>query len=337
MDYPTRLEVNPRGFWEIRWTEPDARVPGRGRTRTASTRTKDRATAEKIMRAFVKADAQAPAGPGGPTVSAVMDEYEAAITSRGVGRTQIGGIAHIRRVLGDDLVTELTPERIRDYERGRGVAPGTCRRELNVLVAALAWAAKHGKIPSPPPPVDLPAQGEARAVFLAEDVEAELFQLAAESGTRVGLFICIALDTGARKSAVEGLTWDRVDLVRGTVDFRDPAVRTTKKRRVSTPIPARLLPVLQKAHAARAEGERFVLGHDGNVKKAFATFMAKHKFEDVTPHVLRHTRITLLLRAGVSLWDVSALVGASPRVITEVYGHHVADDRLRAEANKRAA
>ncbi len=41
-----------------------------------------------------------------------------------------------------------------------------------------------------------------------------------------------------------------------------------------------------------------------------------------TPHVLRHTRATLLLRAGVSPHDVGEFLGMSVKMVLETYGHH---------------
>jgi integrase len=41
-----------------------------------------------------------------------------------------------------------------------------------------------------------------------------------------------------------------------------------------------------------------------------------------TPHILRHTRATLLLRAGVSPHDAGRFLGMSTKMVEEVYGHH---------------
>lgn len=346
MDYQTRLETNRSGFWEIRWTETDKRT-GKGRTRSVSTRTADRHTAEKVRRDFLRADAEEAIRAGGVSVGVLFDAYAAAAAARGVGPTQVVCLAHLKTYFGSMEPAELTPDAVLDYRKSRGVADSTVRRELNTLTAVLGWAAKHKKIAAAPE-IDLPPEGAARAVFLDEALEGELFALAsvqterarpgaARRLSRAARFICIGLDTGARKAAIEGLTWDRVDLARGVIDFRDPGQRVTRKRRIATPITTRLLPVLTRAAAERRPRDEFVLDNNGNIRKAWANFMTLHGFEAVTPHVLRHTRITLLLRAGVSIWDVSALVGASPAVIQDVYGHHVTDDRLRAQANRRAA
>lgn len=337
MDRETRLETNRSGFFEIRWVEAT------GRTRSVSTRTKDRALAEKVRRSFVKGEQDAALrASGGVSVGVLLDMYEAAAKGRGVTERMEYSLKPVRAFFGAMLVDELDPETVLDYQAFRARASGTVRRELVQLTAALNWASKHRKITNAPK-IDLPAPGEARAVFLDTKLESELYALASRAEwpvgrlSRTGRFICIGLDTGARKAAIEGLTWDRVDLVRGVIDFRDPGVRTTKKRRVATPIPARLKPVLERAAAERKDGCVHVLDHAGNVRKGWASFMKRHGFEDVTPHVLRHTRITLLLQAGVSVWDVSALVGASPAVIQAVYGHFVADSRLSELANRRVA
>jgi integrase len=55
----------------------------------------------------------------------------------------------------------------------------------------------------------------------------------------------------------------------------------------------------------------------------------------VSPHVLRHTFITLGLRSGMSVWDVAGIAGASPITVQRVYGHHSADDRARALLDRR--
>lgn len=340
MDCKKRLEKNDRGYWEIRWTERDGK--GAARSRAISTRQTDRNLAAAVAREFERAEAETAARKAGTSVGALLDGYAAAAKARGVGPTQFFAIRHLRGYFGAFGVDELTPAAVLDYRKARGVQDATLRRELNTLVAALAWAVKHRIIPVAPA-IDLPPPGLPKAEFLERDAEDDLFRLAkADAGrdgrlTRTGRFICIGLATGARKAAIEGLTWDRVDLRLRVIDFRDPKARATKKRRVKTPIPDRLFPVLERASRERRPGDAHVLDDDGNVRAGFEAFMGRHGFAKVTPHVLRHTRITLLLQAGVSVWDVAALVGASPDMIQEVYGHWVADDRLHAQANRTVA
>ncbi len=44
--------------------------------------------------------------------------------------------------------------------------------------------------------------------------------------------------------------------------------------------------------------------------------------KEVTPHILKHTAITWMMRSGIDPWDVSGYAGASLKMIKEVCGHH---------------
>jgi integrase len=45
----------------------------------------------------------------------------------------------------------------------------------------------------------------------------------------------------------------------------------------------------------------------------------------VTPHVLRHSRATTMLKAGVAPWEVANALGMSLQVLISTYGHHHPD------------
>lgn len=345
-----RLVANTAGWFELRWTERDART-GRARSRTHSTRTKDLAVAEAVRRRFAAAgDPGGVARGGGGTgqdIGSLLGAYQRSCHARGVaGGTQDRLIGRLGQSLGAVALADVRPGLFVEYQAARGVAgaqDATVRRELGVLRAAFVWGHRH-QLMDRAVFIDLPPEGRAREHFWPEAVEAELFRLAASDTTprdgrltRVGRFICLGLDTGARRSALLGLTWDRVDLGRGFIDFRDPGLRVTKKKRVATPITTRLKPVLERAARERRGRDAFVVDANSDIDRAWGNFMRQHNFLGATPHMMRHTRITLLLRAGVSVWDVSGLVGLSPAMIQTVYGQHAADDRLRLQADRRAA
>jgi integrase len=50
---------------------------------------------------------------------------------------------------------------------------------------------------------------------------------------------------------------------------------------------------------------------------------------------MRHTFITLALRAGTSLFEVSQLVGDTYATLEAHYAHHQADSALDRAANRR--
>ncbi|TIN06710.1 MAG: site-specific integrase, partial [Mesorhizobium sp.] len=45
----------------------------------------------------------------------------------------------------------------------------------------------------------------------------------------------------------------------------------------------------------------------------------------VTPHVLRHTRATWMMQAGIDKWQAAGALGMSLQMLEENYGHHHPD------------
>lgn len=48
----------------------------------------------------------------------------------------------------------------------------------------------------------------------------------------------------------------------------------------------------------------------------------KKALEHVTPHTLRHSRVTHLMQGGFPIWAVAGSAGMSPTMVEKVYGHH---------------
>jgi len=70
-----------------------------------------------------------------------------------------------------------------------------------------------------------------------------------------------------------------------------------------------------------------------SVKTAFETAVQLAKLSGkVTPHTLRHTAATWLMRAGVDKWEAAGFLGMSVEMLDRVYGHHH-PDHLRAAAH----
>lgn len=121
----------------------------------------------------------------------------------------------------------------------------------------------------------------------------------------------------------------------GKIDFRTDAY-TRRKRRSVVLTSKRLRPVLEEAamdSAARGEAlDALVVkgGNSGNFDKAFRTWMQADGFDTLTPHVFRHTFITLRLRAGVDPWKIAGVLSEDLDTLLTVYGHHWPDHLLDA-------
>ncbi|AGH49590.1 integrase [Sphingomonas sp. MM-1] len=239
----------------------------------------------------------------------------------------------------------MTRETCRAYARERGKAPGTIRRELATLRAAINYAKDEGRI-TYAPTVHLPPKPEGKDRWLRRSEAAALLNAArnghATTRPYLPLFILIALYTGARKGAILELRWPQVDLVAGRIDFNPPGRQRTSKGRAHLPIPRRLLTFLRLARR-RGTDLGWVIHKDGapldNMKRAFNTACADAGLDDVTPHTLRHTCGTWLAQAGVPLDKIGGWLGHSDARTTQLYAHHHPDfmEEARNAVDRRRA
>lgn len=226
----------------------------------------------------------------------------------------------------------------------RPISPGTIRRELGTLRAALEYCRSEGYLLSAPP-VTLPDPPAAKERWLTRDEAARLIW-AAWRGRRtqhLARFILIGIYTGTRKDAVLRLSFTPhtrggwIDTENGMLFRRGENDRQTKKRQPPARLPDRLM-----AHLRRWErlGARFPVEYQGamcgDIKTAWTTIAAS--MPDVTPHTLRHTAITWAMQRGARVWDVAGYFGVSVEMIEKTYGHHHPDHQssAREAMGKRA-
>ncbi|MFC0546648.1 site-specific integrase [Kutzneria chonburiensis] len=188
-----------------------------------------------------------------------------------------------------------------------------------------------------------------------DQAEAVLRRAEADDST-IGAYIVVSLVGGPRTEEVRPLTWSHVDL-RGNPDANPPvpphiavwrSVRTggdtkTRKSRRTLALPQRAISAL-KAQQARQEVHRKRPGKQwrehglvfasevgteldaANVRRQFRRVLkaAGLNAAEWTPRELRHSFVSLLSDSGMSLEQISRLVGHSGTSVTEeVYRHQI--------------
>jgi integrase len=161
---------------------------------------------------------------------------------------------------------------------------------------------------------------------------------------RAALFTMLALSTAARAQAIIGLTWDRVDLKRRLIDYRDGSLRATKKRRVPVPIEDRLWPELARAWIEQGRPKSGpVLGSFGELRKSFETLKAGFIGPrgvtlpaGLTRHDLRRTWATLAAQRGVPMFQIAGMLGDTLETVERHYAHH-SPEYLRGAVNRDRA
>jgi hypothetical protein len=332
-----RLIESASGIFEIRYSE---KKDGGYRSRVLSTRTNCRDEAEAFFVNWRLQVEQAVTALSTPTVADLCSRYSLFLESENKGATQRVCVEHLKRELGAYHVADLTPERLQKYRRDRAQSSGTLRRELGALRAILSYAEKHKIIAKDSSPtIDLPKPSQPRRNYLKKNEEADFHARAmalsngCERLKRLSLFVAIGLCTGARKEAIETLTWQQVDLVAGVINFREEGRTLSNKRRAIVPISSRLLPILQRAYDQRVN--EYVLDNPGAIRKSWERWVVTTPYK-ISPHDMRRTMATLSLQAGVSPAQVAAILGDTIDVVLSHYLSELPEATLDA-INKRFA
>lgn len=146
-------------------------------------------------------------------------------------------------------------------------------------------------------------------------------------------FYVTLLHCGARYNEIAKLQWKDVDVERGEfILYRfkvgNQSVMTMTKK----------LQEIFKRRAANKDSDQWVFtdGKGKHYRYTWNTFterMKKVGLDDVTPHTLRHTFASRLLQAGMSLYEVSKLLGHASLAMTTRYAQLEQTDMTRKAAN----
>ena len=315
-----------RGFY-IYYTED-------GRSRERSTGTEDREEAERIFAEFLL-ERHRRAGPRDPAevlVTDVLNYYGEHHAPNVMAPERIGyALVPLSEYFAGRTVAEV-PELCTGYPTWRGRSPGTARRELTVLRAAINDDVRkrrtlthgvHVELPAPPPPKDSWLRREQAAKLLRASLRMSRSRL------YLPLFIVIGLHTGRRKEQILSLRWPQVDLEAGTINWDVADRQETNKRRGKSRIPSKLLLHLARARKRGSE-TGYVVHRDGkrirDIKGSFKNAANNAELDfDISPHIFRHTRATWGMQAGADKWKLAQFLGMSVETLERVYGHHHPD------------
>jgi integrase len=227
--------------------------------------------------------------------------------------------------LGKHDHARLTERVLRSYRLAEDMAPASVNREFAVLRAALGYAVDKGRIRRHQP-VPL-RKGAAVGKMWLRPEQITTFLEAAKKYPATYLFIRLALATAQRKEAILSLRKDQVDWEQGVIWFSDHGLShgARRKGRGDVPISGGLRDILQQ-HKNDSPyvivSERGCRLRDLN-REHWREIVTAAGAPELTPHNLRHTVATNLLRAGHTIYDVSKILGHANTLITErVYAKH---------------
>ena len=252
-------------------------------------------------------------------------------------QTQGYAIEALLKFWGDRAVADVKGATCRLYGRsrvhpktGEAVRPGTIRRELGVLSAALRHCAREGYLTTAPD-VTMPEPPETHQRALTRtEVAALIWSSRRLNLPHIAHFVLVSIYTGTRLSAALNLRLTGPSAAGGWFDL-DAGIlyrigedeRRTKKRRTPAKLPRQLL-----AHARRwnAKGDTWAVqwhgGRVASIKTAWARVVAGAGLSwKPTPHTLKHTAITWAIEGGASMADAAGFFATSTQTIERVYWH----------------
>lgn len=331
-------EVNQFGSYEIRWSELRNGV---WRSMRKSTKTGDLDAAERALARFLL-DRQRLEPDTRSTVGDIFDAYEREhLKPRGLDRHMKHLLRIPRQAFGSRDPLSITQADVDEYVRRRcrgdfsprvtkrgtpratvKLQPQSAAREVSAMQSALNWGSKKRLMVFGKPTFafERPGNAEPRVVWLIEAQEADVAAKLHRASRSVQLFFLMGVTYGARREAMMDLRFvpEQVNWITGSLDFNVPGARRTRKRRPHGPMKPEIRRHLEVLYQERGPGA-YVL--DRYCYRHFTAFMDEIGYPQVTPHVLRHTAITLALRAGMKPEAVSGAFQVDLRTMLTVYRH----------------
>lgn len=150
--------------------------------------------------------------------------------------------------------------------------------------------------------------------------------------------ILLAVNTGMRREELLSLRWEQVNF-KDRVLILNNRTHITKSNKIR-PIPLNLISLqILNDRLLIDENKNYVFNDNGNkingnwLTKKFKKYVI---FSGINPqlkfHSLRHTFASWLIQRGVSIYEVSNLLGHSDIKVTEIYAH-LSPDNLRSAVN----
>jgi integrase len=279
-------------------------IDGRRRSRTGfGSEEAERATA--ALADYIASQHQIKDGPD-PILADVLTVYaEEHLAGKPSESHVLYDIAKLTAWWGANRVSEINSKTCKDYvaqRKGKVCA----RRELAFLNAAIKyWHKEHSPL-NVVPTISRPAAPEPRSHWMTRE-QAARFLWKARHTKHLARFFIIGWYTGTRRGNIGRLSWDMIDLKTGIMHRRPPG--TPQPRNKQAPpvrMGKRLMAHMRRWKRLDGKGAQWVVAYRGKpisrpVRSWDTAREAAKLPTNITPHILRHTRTTNMMRHGVSI------------------------------------
>jgi integrase len=254
------------------------------------------------------------------------------IGGKNIARKRRHLVLHLKPFFKDQRLSAITKFTVDRYKKRRQDAEAenaTINRELATLSHLFSSAVEWKWIPARPCEIGLLKEGEGRRFTLTDDEASALLNAAiADSDPYCWLFVAFGLNTAMRHSEILAARFDRLDFDK--LRLYVPDAKAGQREQPITPELAALLKREQEMAGDQAgwifpsrRAELAKVGHRTRMDRPFerAVKAARLDAEVVTPHVMRHTAITNLVKSGADLPTIQRISGHRTLAMVLRYAH----------------
>ncbi|SFO33821.1 tyrosine-type recombinase/integrase [Nitrosospira briensis] len=237
--------------------------------------------------------------------------------------------------IGRYALADVTPSLLAQYRdklssgitsRGGKRSPATVNRYLAALSVAFTTAVKEwGWVEdNPMRKVTKPREPRGRVRYLLDDERNSLLKICRESSNPyLYTVVVLAISTGMRQGELMGLTWDVVDLHKGSAMLH----QTKNGTRRAVPITGHALELLKELNKIRRIDSKLLFPSKEKPQKSmdlrspWETAVKKAELKDFHFHDLRHTTASYLAMNGASTAEIAEILGHKGLHMANRYTH----------------
>lgn len=257
--------------------------------------------------------------------------HSALIHSYKTGRDYQSVFNKIIKTFGNIPLYELTENKISDYLKARTqISVYTSSKDLRYFRSAFNWAVKQRYIlVNPCSKIKTIKAPERQPLFINASDYDKL--LAIIDDKVIKDIVIFAINTGLRLMEILTLQWNQINFKDRYV-ILDNVNHITKSKRIrSVPLNINALQVLTERE--RESKGNFVFSYKDEmikgdfVSKKFKAYIIKANLNPKLKfHSLRHSFASWLVQKGISIYQVSQLLGHSDLKVTQIYSHLTPDN-----------
>lgn len=229
---------------------------------------------------------------------------------------------------GDTQAEYLNKEKVLDYfqQRSRTVSPYTIKREIECFSSLCNWAIDHKyMLENLCKGIKRPRLPEKLPVFFTKwEFDELILHTSDEDLKDVFMF---AVNTGLRQMELITLEWNQIDLENKLLILHNRNNLTKSKRIRSLPLNKVSFEIIERRFSRSLSKNLVFTYHNEPINQQFISHKIKKiiKASGINPklnfHSLRHTFASWLVQKGVSIYEVSRLLGHSDVRVTQIYAH----------------